>query len=113
VPYYSAYAKYSQVGKSYVDILAPPKKEKSRAIKAFKEFFLTQTGKEWDNRADGQLPAPKVDKEGNPVPEGWYVYEDTSSMFSNWMKAYQPPSAPEEDLDECPEKSSSAETGGD
>ncbi|OQD78485.1 hypothetical protein PENDEC_c001G02071 [Penicillium decumbens] len=91
---YSAYAKYSQVGKSYVEILAPPKGDKAPAIKAFKEFFLAQTGKEWDNRADGRMPAPKTDGEGNPLPshEGWYVYEDKSNMFSNWMKSYQPPS---------------------
>lgn len=82
-----------------MDELASPKKDKSLAINAFKEFFLAQTGKEWENRSDGQIPAPRVDKDGNPASEGWYSYEDTSSLFTNWIKAYQPPTHPTEGSD--------------
>ncbi|KAJ5126978.1 hypothetical protein N7448_007757 [Penicillium atrosanguineum] len=98
-PCYSTYAKYSQLGTSYVDELALPRKDKDVAICAFKKFFLAQTGKEWGNRSDGQIPAPKADKDGNPALEGWYTYEDTSSPFSNWIKAYQPPTPPTEGSD--------------
>ncbi|KAJ5676952.1 uncharacterized protein N7477_002585 [Penicillium maclennaniae] len=89
-PCYSTYAKYSQLGTSYVIELASPKKDMSLAINAFKKFFLAQTGKEWENRSNGQIPAPRLDDDGNPAPEGWYSYEDTTSLFTNWIKAYQP-----------------------
>jgi hypothetical protein len=98
-PCYSTYAKYSQIGSSRVDQLASSTKNKALAIDAFKEFFLAQTGKEWENRSDGQIPAPKLDKDGNPATEGWYTYEDKSSPFSKWMKAYQPPTPPAEESD--------------
>lgn len=91
---YSAFAKYSRVGKSTVELLTPAKADKALAIKAFKEFFERQTGKKWEERADGKAPPPKTDKDGNglPVHEGWYALEATGNWFTDWMKAYKTPS---------------------
>lgn len=67
------------------------------AIKAFKAFFKLQTGKSWEDRADGKVPPPKTDKDGHQLPahEGWYSSEITTNMFTDWIKSnpYQP-SAP-------------------
>lgn len=81
------------MGKSNVEPLTPAKSDKTLAIKAFKEFFKQQTGKNWEERADEKVPAPKTDKDGKllPVQEGWYALEANGNLFTDWMKAYQGP----------------------
>lgn len=80
------------MGQSKVEPLTPAKSDKPLAIKAFKEFFKRETGKDWEHRADGRMPAPKTDKDGNilPAQQGWYAIESTGNLFTDWMKAYQP-----------------------
>ncbi|KAJ5291679.1 hypothetical protein N7478_000930 [Penicillium angulare] len=84
---YSVYAKYSRVGKSEVTVLAPPKSSLTVAKTKFKELFLLQTGKEWEDRTDSTLPPPKKDDEGNSLPfhEGWYDYQ-AESVLSVFLK---------------------------
>lgn len=91
-------------------MLSPPKQEKDIAINAFKDFFLEYTGKNWEDRANGMIPAPKTDKDGNfvPVHEGWYAIENTGNLFTDWMKAYEAPEDVTEDGSAGKEGSDSA-----
>lgn len=86
------------MGKAHVQPLTPAKSDKTLAIKAFKEFFKQATGKDWKDRADGKLPDPKTDKDGNILPpqEGWYTLEGTGNLFTDWMKSYQAPDESED-----------------
>lgn len=76
-----------------VEVLSLPNDDKNLAIEAFKGFFLQQTGKNWEDRADGKIPSPKTDKEGNLVPshESWYANENTGNLFTDWIKACKTP----------------------
>lgn len=96
---YAAFAKYSRVGKSQVEPLTPAKSDKNVAINAFKQFFKQETGKDWEERTDGKMAAPKTDEDGNLLPahQGWYALEGTGNLFTDWMKAYQ---APNESVDD-------------
>jgi hypothetical protein len=57
------------------------------AIDAFKQFFKAEAGKNWEDRNDTELPAPKTDNEGNvlPVHEGWYFYESQDNIFTTFL----------------------------
>ncbi|KAJ5833833.1 hypothetical protein N7474_002144 [Penicillium riverlandense] len=84
---YSTYVKYSRIGISRVETLAPPKSKLDIATTTFKMFFKTQTGKEWEERENGLMPPPKTDSEDNVLPshQGWYHLEVKGSMLMNWL----------------------------
>ncbi|KAJ5359605.1 uncharacterized protein N7496_012018 [Penicillium cataractarum] len=86
-PTYSTWAKYSRVGTSRVEELTPPKSDAATAVRAFKQFFKAETGKDWENREDDKLPAPKTDGQGNVLPhhEGWYSYESHDNVFTSYL----------------------------
>ncbi|KAJ5682475.1 hypothetical protein N7462_005640 [Penicillium macrosclerotiorum] len=93
-PTYSTFAKYSRVGTSRVEQLAPPKSNSTVAINSFKAFFTLQTGKEWENKEDGNLPGPRLDPEGqpSPVPQNWYSFESRTNIFTNYLMNFSPSS---------------------
>ncbi|KAJ5091539.1 hypothetical protein NUU61_006409 [Penicillium alfredii] len=70
---YSAFAKYSRVGKTTVDQLAPPHSSFDVTVAIFKKIF-------------------KTDPNGNRLPahEGWYCLEVRDNLFANFLMA--PPS---------------------
>lgn len=76
--------------------MTPAKTDKALAIKSFRKFFEQKTGKKWEDRADGKVPSPKTDKDGNCLPahEGWYALENTGNLFTDWIKAYVGPGDP-------------------
>lgn len=88
---YSAYAKYSRVGTSNVNLLVGPKCKLEAAVNTFKEFFKEQTGKDWDERASGQMPPPKTDDDGNslPVHEGWFYLEEKTTLLGAFLREPQ------------------------
>ncbi|KAJ6109322.1 hypothetical protein N7486_001556 [Penicillium sp. IBT 16267x] len=96
-PTYSAYVKYSRVGKSNISILAPPKSSFTLAKAGFESFFLLQTGIEWDNRMDSTLRPPKMNDEGDVLPphEGWYTFEAGSIMTAYMKRPSKPRASPE------------------
>lgn len=83
------------MGVSSVEQLAPPKSDLTLATTTFKKFFKLQTGKEWEDRADGEFPGPKTDPDGNLLPahEGWYTFEDKTSIFTKFIREAPQPSA--------------------
>ncbi|KAE8410401.1 hypothetical protein BDV36DRAFT_123267 [Aspergillus pseudocaelatus] len=85
---YETECKYSRVGKSNSQILAPTGSSLDTALTAFERVFEEYTGKSWALREDGILPEPKRDSEGNLVPphEGWYIYEATTNMFLDFIQ---------------------------
>lgn len=90
---YPTYAKYSRIGVSSVELLTPAKSDLVAATTLFKEFFKLQTGKGWEERGDGKRPPPKMDSEGNILPphEGWYTFEDNTSIFTKFIMEARPP----------------------
>ncbi|KAJ5082463.1 hypothetical protein N7532_011506 [Penicillium argentinense] len=100
-PTYGAYVKYSRVGKSTVELLAPAHKSVGFAMSAFAKFFKEKTGKEWCDRADGKLPPPKTNDENQPLPphEGWFSLESHSNLFTDYLKS-------------VPEQADTNESGG-
>ncbi|KGO72652.1 hypothetical protein PITC_056380 [Penicillium italicum] len=88
---YSTYAKYSRVGTSNVELLAGPRCKLELAVEKFKQFFKEQTGKEWDERASGKMPAPKRDPDGNslPVHEGWFYLEEKTTILGAFLREPQ------------------------
>lgn len=88
------------MGKSQVEPLTPAKSDKEVAINAFKQFFKQETGKDWEERADGKMATPKTDKDGNLLPahQGWYALEGTGNLFTDWMKTYQAPNESADDV---------------
>ncbi|OOQ82491.1 hypothetical protein PEBR_38687 [Penicillium brasilianum] len=86
-PTYSTWAKYSRVGISRVEELAPLKSDVATAVDAFKQFFKAETGKDWEDRDDVKLPSPKTDSQGNVLPphEGWYLYKSQDNMFTSYL----------------------------
>ncbi|CAI7626885.1 unnamed protein product [Penicillium palitans] len=88
---YSTYAKFSRVGTSNVEILAGPRCKLEVAVEKFKQFFKEQTGKEWDERANGKMPPPRRDVDGNslPVHEGWFYLEEKTTILSAFLREPQ------------------------
>lgn len=87
-PSYSVYLKYSRTGTSNVQVLAPPRSTLEHAKTVFKEFFVQETGKEWEDRLNNQAPPPKKDVNGKDLPlhEGWYSIEfKKSTILGNYM----------------------------
>ncbi|BAE60736.1 unnamed protein product [Aspergillus oryzae RIB40] len=80
--------RYSRVGKSNSQILAPAGSSLDTALVAFERFFEEYTGKSWALRGNGILPQPKRDSAGNLLPphEGWYIYEDNTNMFLDFIQ---------------------------
>ncbi|KAJ5161614.1 hypothetical protein N7492_007006 [Penicillium capsulatum] len=89
------YVKYSRVGVSKLDQLTPAKSSLFSAVTTFKDFFKLQTGKDWDDRDDGKVPPPKTNADGNILPphEGWYFLEDTTSIFTKFIRETRPVTA--------------------
>ncbi|KAJ6167553.1 hypothetical protein N7497_000396 [Penicillium chrysogenum] len=85
---YSAYAKFSRVGTSNVELLAGPRCKLELAVDKFKQFFKEQTGKEWDERANGKMPPPKTGPDGNslPVHEGWFYLEEKTTILGAFLR---------------------------
>ena len=79
------------MGKSTVKVLTLPKSKLESALAKFNNFFKEQVGKEWENRADGQMPPPKVDSDGKslPIHEGWFCLEQKKSIFSDFLRGTQ------------------------
>lgn len=69
-------------------MLAPPGSDENTAIAAFRDFFVSKTGKNWENRLDGIPVPPKQDGDGKelPVHEGWFYYETGRSLLSNFLR---------------------------
>ncbi|KAI3230120.1 hypothetical protein DTO012A9_8456 [Penicillium roqueforti] len=88
---YSTYAKFSRVGISNVELLAGPRGKLEIAVDKFKQFFKEQTGKEWDERANGKMPPPKIDMDGStlPVHEGWFYLEEKTTILGAFLKEPQ------------------------
>jgi hypothetical protein len=86
-PTYSTWAKYSRVGTSRVEELAPLKSDVATAVNAFKQFFKAETGKDWEDRSDVKLPSPKTDSQGTVLPphQGWYFYKSQDNMFTSYL----------------------------
>ncbi|OGM48545.1 BRCT domain protein [Aspergillus bombycis] len=85
---YETECRYSRVGKSSSQILAPTGSSLDTALTAFERFFEEYTGKSWALREDGILPQPKRDDEDNLLPqhEGWYIYEATTNIFVDFIQ---------------------------
>ncbi|KKK20734.1 hypothetical protein ARAM_002721 [Aspergillus rambellii] len=85
---YAAHVKYSRVGVSKSELLTPVGVPLDSALHAFKEGFKKETGKEWDERADGAIPPPKRDSDGKLLPshEGWFSYDDRSGLLSSFLR---------------------------
>ncbi|CAG8306805.1 unnamed protein product [Penicillium nalgiovense] len=88
---YSAYAKFSRVGISNVELLAGPRCKLELAVNKFKQFFREKTGKQWDERANGKMPPPKADLDGNslPVHEGWFYLEEKTTILGAFLREPQ------------------------
>ncbi|OQE18097.1 hypothetical protein PENFLA_c022G05342 [Penicillium flavigenum] len=93
---YSAYAKFSRVGTSNVELLAGPRCKLELAVDKFKQFFKEQTGKKWDERANGKMPPPKTGPDGNslPVHEGWFYLEEKTSILGAFLREPQSTGCP-------------------
>ncbi|KAJ5793757.1 hypothetical protein N7457_000356 [Penicillium paradoxum] len=88
---YSTYAKFSRVGTSNIDLLVGPKGKLESAVNRFKQFFKEQTGKEWDERANGKMPPPKTDADGKSLPfhEGWFYLEEKTTLLGAYLRDSQ------------------------
>lgn len=66
-------------------------------MEKFKQFFKDQTGKEWDERANGKMPHPKRDVDGNslPVHEGWFYLEEKTTILGAFLREPQSTSCEE------------------
>jgi len=84
---YSTWAKYSRVGVSRVEELTPAKADLASAIEAFRQFFKVHTGKNWEDRKDGQFPPVKTDEQGNVLPphEDWWIWESQDNIFTSYL----------------------------
>lgn len=82
---YATYIKYSRVGTSASDLLAPPGSTFEFAMSVFKKFFKIKTGTRWEERMNDKLPEPKKDAKGNPLPEdeGWFRYEPPTGLLAS------------------------------
>ncbi|KAL2827622.1 hypothetical protein BDW59DRAFT_160259 [Aspergillus cavernicola] len=78
---YATHIKFSRLGLSGTEMLAPIGSSLDTAMSEFKEIFRSQAGKEWEDRMDGIAPPPREDEDGNVQPpwKGWFFY-DTGPM---------------------------------
>lgn len=83
---YATYVKYSRVGKSGTELVAPRGSSFDLAMAAYKNFFKIKTGKDWDDRFDGKLPEPKREQ-GNVLPpdEGWFRHELPTGLLASFF----------------------------
>ncbi len=72
---------------SRVEELTPGKSDLASAIEAFRQFFKVNTGKNWEDRKDGQFPPLKTDEQGNVLPahEGWWIWESQDNIFTSYL----------------------------
>jgi hypothetical protein len=79
------------VGRSTVDVVASPKSKLESALAKFAGFVKEKVGKEWEDRADGKIPPPKVDSDGQSLPfhEGWFCLEQKRSHFGDFLRGTQ------------------------
>ncbi|KAL1862232.1 hypothetical protein Plec18170_001057 [Paecilomyces lecythidis] len=92
---YATYVKYSRVGKSGTELVAPRGSSFDLAMAAYKKFFKIKTGKDWDDRLDGSLPEAKKDQEGNVLPpdEGWFRHELPTGLLASLFIPKKMPAA--------------------
>lgn len=64
---YATYIKYSRVGRSAADLLAPPGSSFEFAMTAFKRFFKIKTGMEWEKK-DGWQATGAEEGRGRKSP---------------------------------------------
>ncbi|EER27900.1 hypothetical protein D8B26_005983 [Coccidioides posadasii str. Silveira] len=71
---YATLVKYTRIGRSASDFLAPPGSTFDVAVRAFNKFFKAKSGINWDQR--DRKPPLKTTEEGAKVPpdEGWFEY---------------------------------------
>lgn len=79
------------MAKSTVEVVASPKSKLESARAKFANFFKEKVGKEWEDRADGKIPPPKVDSDGKslPIHEGWFCLEQKRSHFGDFLRGTQ------------------------
>lgn len=72
---------------SRVEELTLAKSDLASAIEAFRQFFKVNTGKNWEDRKDGQFPTLKTDEQGNVLPahEGWWIWENQDNIFTSYL----------------------------
>ena len=85
---YATYLKYSRVGTSSIQLLAPLGSELDLALEAFKNFFKLKTGIKWAERFEDRSPPPKEDSEGqiSPAHEGWFHEEKQMTLLGSFMR---------------------------
>ncbi|GES59220.1 brct domain protein [Aspergillus terreus] len=85
---YATYSKYSRVGRSKTEFLAPLGSTLDVALAKFEQIFEDKAGKKWENRLDGIPPPLKQDDNGNPLTphEGWFSYDGEHSLISNFPR---------------------------
>ncbi|GAD98380.1 BRCT domain protein [Paecilomyces variotii No. 5] len=92
---YATYVKYSRIGKSATELVAPRGSGFDLAMAAYKKFFKIKTGKDWDDRFDGSLPEARKDPEGNALPpdEGWFRHELPTGLLASLFMPKVPAAA--------------------
>lgn len=72
---------------SRIEELTPAKSDLASATEAFRQFFRVNTGKDWEDRKDGQFPPLKTDEQGNVLPahEGWWIWESQDNIFTSYL----------------------------
>jgi hypothetical protein len=87
------------VGKSTIEVLALPKSTIEIARVKFNNFFIEKTGKEWEERDDGQMSAPKVGSDGQtlPIHEGWFCLERKRNLLGDYLRGTRAVSPQETD----------------
>jgi hypothetical protein len=80
------------MGKSTVEVVAPPKSKLESARAQFATFFKEKVGKGWEDRADGKILPPKMDSDNKslPIHEGWFSLESKRGYFSDFLSRTQP-----------------------
>ncbi|EEP78804.1 anthranilate synthase component II [Uncinocarpus reesii 1704] len=71
---YAAFVKYTRVGKSASDFLAPRGSTLETAISAFHKFFKAKSGIDWRERGEKTPPKKTVKGIELPPDEGWFEY---------------------------------------
>lgn len=83
---YATYVKYSRVGASGKQLLAPRGSSLDLALTVFKKFFQTKTGLRWEEQYDdSKTPEPKRDARGEPVPadDGLFQFERPTGLLAS------------------------------
>ena len=75
------------MGTSRVEELTPAKSDMATAVGIFKQFFKTETGKDWEDKNDTKIPSPKTDDQGYVLPahEDWYFCESHDNIFTSFL----------------------------